>query len=295
MMSESDTIFYKKAAIFFPSSPSDIKNLELVINILKNKGIIIDIILDNKIGPLPYIWGEDRERANIFKELLFNTDIDIIWCVRGGYGASRWLDIFDWDLLKNISTYPQIVGFSDCTFFFSKLLQYNFTPIHAPLITTFKNTSIEAQNALLKLLHKGEPPLLYGKSLIKGKASGPVIGGNLTCLCHLLATSHEPPWDGAILLIEDHHEALYRIDRMITHLLSAKRLNKLSGIIIGHILKVGMYEDLLPKLLKERLGRLSIPVAYNFPIGHHKDNFPIVLGKRYELNAKGKAAVLKPI
>jgi len=294
-MSKSETIYHKKAAIFFPSSPSDIKDLELVTNILENKGIKIDIILDNKIGPFPYIWGNDQERANIFKELLFNTDIDIIWCVRGGYGASRWLDIFDWDILKDISTSPQIVGFSDCTFFFSKLLQYGLSPIHGPLITTFKNTSTCAQDAILKLLHTGDAPLLYGKSLIKGKALGHVIGGNLTCLCHLLATPHEPPWDGAILLIEDHHEALYRIDRMITHLLSAKRLNRLSGIVIGHILGVGMYEELLPRLLKERLSNLSIPVAYNFPVGHHKDNFPLVLGKKYELDATGGTAILRPI
>jgi len=294
-MSKSDTISHKKAAIFFPSSPSDIKNLEPAIDILKDKGITIDIILDNKIGPFPYIWGNDQERAKVFKELLFNTDIDIIWCVRGGYGASRWLDIFNWDILRGISTLPQIVGFSDCTFFFSRLLQYGFTPIHGPLITTFKNTSTDAQDSLLKLLHKGEVPLLYGKSLVKGKALGHVIGGNLTCLCHLLATPHEPPWDGAILLIEDHHEALYRIDRMITHLLSAKRLNRLSGIVIGHMLGVGMYEDLLPKLFKERFSNLSIPVAYNFPIGHHRENFPIVLGKRYELDTTSKTAILRAI
>jgi len=294
-MSKSDAIYHKKTAIFFPSSPSDVKNLEPAISLLKDKGITIDIILDNKKGPFPYIWGNDQERASVFKKFLFNTDIDIIWCVRGGYGASRWLDIFDWDVLENISTIPKIIGFSDCTFFFSRLLQYGFTPIHGPLITTFMNTSIDAQDSLLKLLHKGEIPLLYGKSLTKGKAVGPIIGGNLTCLCHLLATPHEPPWDGAILLIEDHHEALYKIDRMITHLLSANRLNRLSGIVIGHILGVGMYEDFLPKLFKERFSNLSIPVAYNFPIGHHKDNFPIVLGKRYELDVMSETAVLRPI
>ncbi len=294
-MSNLSRIHEKKAAIFFPSSPSDIKDLDSTIKILKDRGICVDIIVNNKIGTFPYLWGGDKERADIFKRLLCDRNIQIIWCVRGGYGSSRWLDIFDWNIIKDVSTYPQIVGFSDCTFFFSKLLSYGLTPIHGPLITTFSNTSNRAQEALLKLLHTGKAPLLQGESLIKGRSIGPIIGGNLTCLCHLLATPHEPPWNGAILLIEDHHEALYRIDRMITHLLSSKRLNKLSGIVIGHISEIGMYEELLPKLLEERLGHLSIPIAFNFPIGHHKDNFPVVLGKKYELDATEDIAILKPL
>ncbi len=296
-MSESYITTTKKAAIFFPSSPLNTKKLGPAIEELRNKNIIVDVDfnLDVSKGSVPYLWGSDQDRAEIFRQLLCRKDIDIIWCVRGGYGASRWLDIFDWKILDDITSYHDIIGFSDCTFFFSKLLNYGFMPIHGPLLSTFFSTSDESKDAILKLIHLGIPPYLYGKTLIRGKARGIIIGGNLTCLCHLIGTPHEPPWDGAILLIEDHHEALYRIDRMITHLLSSKRLNRLTGIVVGHILNIGLYEDLLPKLLMERLKGLSIPIAFKFPVGHHKDNFPVVLGKQYELDATQDIAILKPI
>ena len=54
-----------------------------------------------------------------------------------------------------------------------------------------------------------------------GVAEGPLAGGNLTTLCHLVGTPFAPQFKGYVLFLEDHNEAHYRLDRMIHHLLLA--------------------------------------------------------------------------
>ncbi|RPI49523.1 MAG: LD-carboxypeptidase, partial [Deltaproteobacteria bacterium] len=126
-----------------------------------------------------------------------------------------------------------------------------------------------------------------------GKAKGPLIGGNLTCITHLIGTAYEPKWDGAILLIEDHKEALYRLDRMLTQLLLTGGLSRLAGIAVGRIQGTGKPEKLLQTMLQDRLSSIVIPIITDLPVGHIPDNYPLLIGGYYELD--GERGLLKPM
>ena len=66
-----------------------------------------------------------------------------------------------------------------------------------------------------------------------GAAAGPLAGGNLTTLCHLVGTPYAPQMRGYLLFLEDHNEALYRLDRMLHHLLFARVLDGVKGVVLG--------------------------------------------------------------
>ena len=39
--------------------------------------------------------GSDEDRAGALVEYAFDPEIDIVWCARGGYGATRLLPLLD--------------------------------------------------------------------------------------------------------------------------------------------------------------------------------------------------------
>jgi muramoyltetrapeptide carboxypeptidase len=284
-------------ALFAPSSPPESEKLAAGLKIIEEKAPWLKII--NDIFPdqtedmllLPYLAGEDQLQAGRLASLLLDTSTDIVWCLRGGYGSLRWLSMVPWDQIGYKA--PVLIGFSDVSLLHSALVQKGHLSIHGPLISTLSNTTEPARKALWTCLNQGKFPCLSGNTLSTGKAKGTLIGGNLTCITHLIGTAYEPGWDGAILLIEDHNEALYRLDRMLTQLLLTGRLSRLAGIAVGHLLGDGKPERLLQTLLQDRLGSLGIPIIADLTVGHMPDNYPLLIGGCYELD--GDKGLLKPM
>jgi len=74
--------------------------------------------LKTKVGPhvldrFGYLAGEDKDRASDINAAFADTEIDAVFALRGGWGASRLLPFLDFDLIaKN----PKIfLGYSDIT------------------------------------------------------------------------------------------------------------------------------------------------------------------------------------
>jgi muramoyltetrapeptide carboxypeptidase len=71
------------------------------------------------------------------------------------------------------------------------------------------------------------------ETLRPGRATGRLIGGNLTVVSTLMGTPFLPSFDGAILFLEDVEEAVYRIDRMLTQLAIGGQLRRVAGVVFG--------------------------------------------------------------
>src|SRR5207237_6106193 len=70
-------------------------------------------------------------------------------------------------------------------------------------------------------------------TLQPGRAEGRLVGGNLALIASLIGTRYEPSFDGAILVLEDVNESVYRLDRMFTQLRLSGSLDQLAGIALG--------------------------------------------------------------
>ena len=115
-------------------------------------------------------------------------------------------------------------------------------------------------------------------------AEGPLAGGNLTTLCHLVGTPFAPQLRGYLLFLEDHNEALYRLDRMLHHLLLAGVLEGVKGVILGAFTNCGSTEGLL-EVCSAALEPLGAPVLAGLPLGHQPDNHTLPLGAWARLDA----------
>jgi len=133
----------------------------------------------------------------------------------------------------------------------------------------------------------------YGITVISdGLAEGELIGGNLTIAVSLIGTEFDVDYSGKILFLEEFLEEPYRIDRMLTQMIQAGKLEDVEGIALG-VFKMcesdktnpsfqGSYT--LMEVLKDRLGNLGIPVIYGLSFGHVVDKFTIPIGIEAELN-----------
>jgi muramoyltetrapeptide carboxypeptidase len=124
--------------------------------------------------------------------------------------------------------------------------------------------------------------------LQEGKAAGRLEGGNLSLICALFGTPYAARVDGAILVLEDVNEPLYRIDRMLRQLILSGVLERLAGLCFGAFTERGDDGGAVPRsldvLFKEAAAHVRGPVVCNAPIGHIPDQWTLPLGARAELS-----------
>jgi muramoyltetrapeptide carboxypeptidase len=218
--------------------------------------------------------------------MMDNPNIKAIWCVRGGYGTVRMIDLLDFTKFKQSPKW--VVGFSDVTVLHSHLNNLGFASIHGIMPVSVKATE-EAKESLRKALFGEtleytvpcEPMNRYGS------AKGELVGGNLSILYSLLGSSSAIDCTDKILFMEDLDEYLYHIDRMMMNLKRNGCLESLKGIIVGGMTK--MHDNEIPwgknalEIIDDVTKPYNIPVIYNFPAGHSADNHALILGKQVTL------------
>ena len=181
-----------------------------------------------------------------------------------------------------------LMGFSDITALLCSLYQRSgLVSCHGPVVTTLKNAGSKALQSIFNVLTLNELPTIQlerGVTLSPGKASGPVICGNLTTLCHLIGTPFQMKMKGHVLIVEDKGEKPYRIDRMLTQMKLAGVFDGLCGLGIGIFENCGE-ADKLPDIIARIFNPLHIPILAGFDIGHGNDNIAVPFGFEAFLDA----------
>lgn len=234
-----------------------------------------------------YLAGSDERRLAELHAALADPGIRAVFCVRGGYGATRLLP-------RLVSSVPAgapkpLIGFSDITALHLWLQAHGRISIHGPVLAQLPRLPASTCARLFALLESVRPaaPLSGTDTYVEGVAEGALLGGNLSVFTRLLGTPYLPPLDGAILLLEDQGERPYRLDRMWTHLELAGVFARVRGIALGSF--TGCEEPgasyTSAELLRELAERTGLPCAAGFPIGHGEVNEPVPLGVRVRLDA----------
>lgn len=246
-----------------------------------------------------YLAGSDDVRLNDLHAAFADPEVATILCLRGGYGSPRLLDRIDFDLLKRNP--KPFVGYSDITALHMAINRYaGFVTFHGPMLNadllggkqapteaSFLNMLRGQVKAGSVLNHPVAYPLI---TLEPGIAQGPLVGGNLSMIAATMGTPYEIDTAGGILFIEDVNEPLYRIDRLLTHLRLAGKLEPLRGVLVGDV--AGVEAEALFRLLKQTFGGLQIPVLAGWRSGHCDPNLTLPLGALVRLDAGAKELAL---
>lgn len=269
-----------------------------------------------------YLSSSDKNRLDDLHRMFSDKKVDAIMCLRGGYGTSRIVDDIDFGLVK---ANPKIfMGFSDITMlslaFLRKCRLVTFNgPMAASAFAETPPSRFCVASLLRTVGHAEAPGSIWQEHsdrkyrvVREGDATGKLTGGNLSLVVASLGTPYEVQTRGAIVFLEEVDEKPYRVDRMLTHLLSAGKLKDAAGIAIGRNVpdkdfaaweeqvatgaprkvkplpaKVPReFEPLMDDVFYDRLRPLGIPVVTGLPFGHIDDYTTLPLGIRARLTTR---------
>jgi muramoyltetrapeptide carboxypeptidase len=286
-----------EVAIISPSYSIEPNKLHEAVTYLEQWGLRVRLGKNALKSNGPFA-GSDEERLSDLQEMTNDSEIKAVICSRGGYGISRIIDKVDFSALK--SNPKWYVGFSDITVLHLWLSEVcGIISVHGDMPINFHNH--EKTNATFKSLQQ----VLFGISQgceWKGNffkavdVEGEMTGGNLSLIYSLTGTSAEPETKGKILFIEEVGEHFYHIDRMLTSLKLAGKLEGLSALVIGGMNKIEETKIPWGRSIEETIygivSEYEYPLFFNFPAGHVSDNRAFYIGRHTKIKVRGNKATL---
>jgi muramoyltetrapeptide carboxypeptidase len=252
------------------------------------------------------------ERVDDLHAMFRDPEVKAVFCIRGGYGSMQLLDKLDYDLIRRN---PKVfIGYSDITALHLAISRHaNLVTFHGPIVlSSFTDyTQRNFRQALFdtrpagKLTNPAESNQLRPEHPLRtirgGTATGQLVGGNLSLVTALMGTPYEIETRGRILFIEDVGEEPYRIDRMLTQLRLAGKLDQAAGIVFGECSECTpndykpsfAWDATLGEVIDNILGSTRVPVLSGLTIGHTADQLTLPLGVTATLNADEKTLELK--
>jgi len=245
-----------------------------------------------------YFAGDDEARASDINAFFREPSVRMIFA-RGGWGSPRLLPLLDYGMIRDN---PKVLlGYSDATALIAA--------VHAKTgLVTFHGPSplnIFSAEHFRRVVMNGEhyrlenPDFITENTLVQtenristitgGKASGPILGGNLSLLTAVTGSGYLPAFDGSVLFVEDVDEAIYRVDRMMTELALSGVLGKIRGFVFGRCTECdpgnGFGSLTMEQMIAEHIKPLGIPAFSGTMIGHIDEQFTIPLGIEAEIDA----------
>jgi muramoyltetrapeptide carboxypeptidase len=228
-----------------------------------------------------YLAGDDTRRRDELGSAMLDDEVKAIVVARGGYGALRIVDGLPWKALANRPKW--IVGFSDVTALHAMVWQARIASVHAPNVSGLgRGASVLTRASWLASLELPAAKRAWRKLRVvrPGKASGPMVGGNLALLHAMAAADRLTIPRGAVLALEDVGEAPYRVDRMLTSLILGGHFANVSAIVFGGFDRCppGDFGRTVDEVIDTCTRPLGVPVLAGAPFGHGVHNEAFVLG-----------------
>jgi muramoyltetrapeptide carboxypeptidase len=259
-------------------------------------------LADGALERKDWLAGDPETRARDLMAMFTDSSVDVIQCLRGGYGSAQIIPQLDFQV---IAAHPKpFMGFSDITALHTALLRFtglatfygpSFTAVGEPEMSDFT-----AQRMLQVLGGETTGPLPrnpddpFVRALAPGKASGRLVGGCLSDLLFTMGTPWEFNLDDAIFVFEEVGSSPHGIDRALLQLSQAGKFERVKGVVIGDLTGCEWndgggspwpHTKTLEEMLEERLSVLGVPVIYKLPFGHGTHMATVPLGVHATLDA----------
>ena len=248
-----------------------------------------------------HLAGTDRQRADDVNAMFADRSVHGILAMTGGSGGNRMLPLIDHELIRRN---PKVLGgFSDLTALINAVhAKTGLVTFHSPLgasewnafsVDHFKRMLMAAEAPTLSNVKADEDALVpkAGRitTIAAGTARGPLLGGNLAVLTAMAGSPYWPSFKGAILVLEDTNEYIYRVDRMLSTLKIAGVLDALAGVVLGAFTNCepgnGFGTLTLDEVFDDYFKPLGIPAWRGAQFGHIKKKWTLPIGLPVEMDA----------
>ncbi|WP_430786318.1 S66 peptidase family protein [Actinoplanes sp. G11-F43] len=291
-----------RVRVVAPAGVPDTTRLARGIQILESFGLVVETgaHLYDRYG---YLAGTDADRLADLNAAFRDPGVRGVFAARGGYGTQRIIDGLD---LTAVRRDPRVfVGFSDMTVLSGRLWTgARLVSFYGPMVAwTDSRTGPAEIESLRRAIMTTDPITLTSDPAepsaavsVPGRATGPLLGGNLTMLQAGFGTPDMSDLRGAILVFEDVDEAPYSYDRMLTHLIRSGALRHLAGVALGQFTNapVTAGQWTAAQAVQDRLGGLGVPVLGGLRIGHGNGQLTIPLGTRATIDTTTATLTVQP-
>ena len=254
--------------------------------------------------------GSVQQRLADLHAMFTDPEVKMIWPVRGGSGCISLLSQLDYGLVRR--TPKILLGYSDITAL--HLAIYNKTGLvtfHGPVASsTLADYPREHMMAVLtdprpsytipmapeNALKASTAPHFGIRTITAGRATGPLLGGNLSIVAALCGTPYAADFRDGLLFLEEVDEAPYRLDRWLTQLDLSVGFADAAGVMMGICEdckpEEGRASLTLDQTFDQHLKPLTVPAVTGYSIGHIRHQFTLPVGVRATLDTERQTVTL---
>jgi muramoyltetrapeptide carboxypeptidase len=285
-------------AVIAPSGPVPADRLDAGLAVVRSWGLHVVEMPHVRVrhAALDHLAAPDSSRAADLMGAWCDPDVTAVLCARGGYGAQRIVDLLDYDALAAAG--PRVfVGFSDATALHQALAKrLGIVTVHGPVVTSLGAGDEVSREHLRRMLLEPAAELVLTpdpvSSIVRGRAEGVLVGGNLALLAAQVGTPTAVSAAGCVAVLEDVDEPGYRLDRLLTQLLRSGWFEGVRGIVLGQFPGCGSAET-VRRVVEDRLAPLRVPTILGAPFGHADRNLAVPLGVAAVLDADAGLLTLR--
>jgi muramoyltetrapeptide carboxypeptidase len=279
-----------RVAIVAPSGPVVPERLDGGVALLESWGLEV-VVGDHARDRAGHLAGADVDRSADLTAAWCDRQVVAVLAARGGSGSARLVDDLDWDRMRGAG--PKVfVGFSDATVLHQAIaLELGLVTLYGPLMAavTFAGPEADpatAEHLRLSLFEPDRATVLTGSNGRPGRSAGVArgltAGGTLTLLASSAGTQSATQAEGALVVLEDIGEPIWRLDRALTQLLRSGYLDGARGVALGTWRDC---EEGAAEFVMDRLAALGMPTVAGLPVGHGSPQLTVPFGVPAELDA----------
>lgn len=235
-----------------------------------------------------------KHKADDINEMFANKEVKAIFTTTGGENSLSTFEYLDYDLIREN---PKILcGFSDTTSILNEITEKTglITYLGPSMKSICSGETDYRLKSVVDRFINGKTNLFYDedideiKIIHEGKATGKLIGGNLTLTTDLTSGKYKVDFNDKILLMEDlAYEAIpQKVSHDLYRMKQENIFNQISGIWIGN------YENEIPieKILLDTIDDIEFnkPIIKSENFGHGEKKIVIPIGQEAVIDTNNK-------
>ena len=279
----------KTVAVTAPSMPGDApEKVDECLKLLRQAGLNVKVMPHARMNE-PAVSRTDivdvKLRAADFEQAWLDPDVDIILCLRGGWGGIDLIEKLDWEKLR---TRPdmRVIGFSDVTTIHMAMLHEKAGhPLCGPSLRGLAVADQQSLETFRTVVSGAAPDPLQLTVLRAGDAHGQILAGHLQRLSIMNRTRFKPDADGKVIFTECPRIGASEVTDVWNDLRSDGFFKNCSAVVFGRLNGCGAEED---AVIRKLAACISCPVFCGFPYSHTPRNHMLDLWRSVRITASGQ-------